>query len=109
MSCSLSSFLNLSGVASHHPQLPQLALWRGLWTTQTLRTLSNYDDGSENINKKINLRPLIRQMWATFPGIEFLRELSRIENLLSYLHVLYKTSHLEVSHRSRAVDVKEMY
>ena len=48
-------------------------------------------------------------MWATFPGVEFLRELSRIENLLLYLHVLYKTSHLEVSRRSRAVDVKEMY
>ena len=57
----------------------------------------------------MNLRPFIRQMWATFPGVEFLRELSRIENLFSYLHVLYKTSHLEVSRRSRAMDVKEMY
>ena len=47
----------------------------------------------------MNLRPFIRQMWATFPGVEFLRELSRIENLLSYAHVLYKTSHLEVSRR----------
>ena len=57
----------------------------------------------------MNLRPFIRQMWATFPGVEFLRELSRTENLLSYLHVLNKTSHLEVSCRSRAVDVKEIY
>ena len=28
----------------------------------------------------MNLRPFIRQMWATFPGVEFLRELSRTEN-----------------------------
>ena len=48
-------------------------------------------------------------MWATFPGVEILRELSRNENLMSYLHVLYKTSHLEVSRCSRAVDVNEMY
>ena len=33
----------------------------------------------------------------------------RKENLSSYVHVLHKTSHWEVSRRSRAVDVKEMY
>ena len=33
----------------------------------------------------------------------------RKENLSSYVHVLYKTSHWEVSRRGRAVDVKEMY
>ena len=31
------------------------------------------------------------------------------ENLWKYVHVLHKTSHWEVSRRSRAVDVKEMY
>ena len=34
---------------------------------------------------------------------------SRTENLFSYVHVLHKTLHWEVSRRSRAVDVKEMY
>ena len=33
----------------------------------------------------------------------------RKENLLSYVHVLYKRSHWEVSRRGRAVDVKEMH
>ena len=33
----------------------------------------------------------------------------RKENLSSYVHVLHKTSSWEVSRRSRAVDVKEMY
>ena len=52
-----------------------------------------------------------------FPGVEFLRILSAVlfrfkkgkENLSSYVHVLHKTENSEVSRRSRAVDVKEMY
>ena len=55
-------------------------------------------------------------MQATFPGVEFLRILSVLfrfkkgkENLSSYVHVLHKTENSEVSRRSRAVDVKEMY
>ena len=52
-------------------------------------------------------------MQATFPGVEFLRTLSRFKkrkgNSSSYVHGLHKTSHWEVSRRSRAVDVKEMY
>ena len=47
-----------------------------------------------------------------FPGVEFLRILFRFkktkENSSLYVHVLHKTSNWEVSHRSRAVDVKEM-
>ena len=89
-----------------------------------LETLSEDDnDGSENVGKKwiyvlSNLiAPIwprsIRQMQATFPGFEFLRILFRFkkrkENLSSYVHVLHKTSNWEVSRRSRAVDVKEMY
>ena len=54
----------------------------------------------------------IRQMQATFPGVEFLRALSmfreRRENLSSYVHLLHKTSHWEVSRGSRVVDVNEM-
>ena len=52
-------------------------------------------------------------MQATFPGVEFLRILfnfkKRKENSSSSVHVLHKTSSYEVSGRSRAVDVKEMY
>ena len=33
----------------------------------------------------------------------------RKENVSSYVHVLHKTSHWEVSRRSRAVDIKEMF
>ena len=33
----------------------------------------------------------------------------RKEHLSSYVQVLHKTSHWEVSRRGRAVDVKEMY
>ena len=51
-------------------------------------------------------------MSATFPGVEFLRALSMFkqkkENFPS-VHILHKTSRWEVSRRSRAVDVKEMY
>ena len=73
--------------------------------------------------KKMNLRSFklnrvylarsICQMQATFPGVEFLRILFRFkkmkENSSSYVHVLHKTLNLEVSRRSRALDVKEMY
>ena len=52
-------------------------------------------------------------MYATFPGVEFLRALSmfnlRKENSSSCVHVLHKMSHWKVSRRSRALDVKEMY
>ena len=51
--------------------------------------------------------------FSTFLRVEFLGVLSmfkeRKENLSSYVHVLHKMSHWEVSRRSRAVDVKEMY
>ena len=53
------------------------------------------------------------QMQATFPGVELLRTFfkfkKRKENSSSYVYVLRKTSNWEVSRRSRAVDVKEMY
>ena len=89
-----------------------------------LGTLSNDDDDrSENVAKKMNLSsfklnrvyldPIKCQMQATFPGVEFLRILFRFkkrkEDSSSYVHVLHKTSNWEVSRRSRAVDVKEMY
>ena len=52
-------------------------------------------------------------MQATFPGVEFLTVLFRFkkrkENSSSYAHVYHKTANYEVSSRSRAVDVKEMY
>ena len=55
----------------------------------------------------------ICQVQATFPGVEFLRILFRFkkrrENSSSYVHVLHKAENSEVSRRSRAVDVKEMY
>ena len=45
------------------------------------------DDGSENVAKKMNL----------LPGVELLRTLSRfrkrMENSMSYVHVLLITSH----------------
>ena len=57
--------------------------------------------------------PSLCQIQASFPGVEFLRVLSRFkkrkENSSLYVHVLHKTSHLEVARRSRAVTVKEMY
>ena len=89
-----------------------------------LGTLSDDDDdGSENVSKKIIyfLSNLIASIWtrsicqvqATFPGVEFLRILFRFkkrkENSSLYVHVLHKRSNWEVSRRSRAVDVKEMY
>ena len=56
----------------------------------------------------------ICQMRATFPGVELLRILFKLKeelrkNSSSYVHVLHKKWNLEVSLRSRAVDVKEMY
>ena len=84
---------------------------------------SDEDDSSENVAKKMNLRsfklnhvyldPLNMSNAGDFPGVEFLRILfkfkKRKENSWSYVHVLHKTSSQEVSRRSRAVDVKEMY
>ena len=70
-------------------------------------TLNKDDDhGSESVGKKricvlSNLfastwTRSIRQMQATFPGVEFLRILVRFkkrkENSSSYVHVLHKTS-----------------
>ena len=55
---------------------------------ETLGTLSNDDDyGSENITKNTD----------------------EVSSFQTYVHVLHKTSHWEVSRRNRAVDVKEMY
>ena len=83
------------------------------------------DDGSENVAKKMNLRPfkdsnsiasvctrsISCQMKTISPGVELLRTLSRfrkrMENSMSYVHVLHLTSHWEVSRHSRALDVKE--
>ena len=74
------------------------------------------DDGSENVDKKMNLRsfkpnrvymhPLNMSMRATIPGVELSRILFRFkkrkENLSSYhVHVLQKSSNEEVSRRSR--------
>ena len=83
------------------------------------------DDGSEKVGKTNDricaLSSLIASIWtrsicqkqATFPGFEFLRTLFRFEkrkeNSSSYVHVLRKTADWEVSRRSRAVHVKEMY
>ena len=88
-------------------------------------TLSNYDDdGSENITKKMNLRhfklyrvylePLnssnvyvgdVSWSWILKGFIHIQIEKG---NLSSYVHVLYKTSHWEVSPGSRAMNIKEM-
>ena len=83
------------------------------------------DDGSENVAKKMNLCPfkdsnsiasvctrsISCQMETISPGVELLRTLSRfrkrMENSMSYVHVLHITSHWKVSRNSRAVDVKE--
>ena len=57
---------------------------------------------------------VICQMQAISSGIEFLQTLSSFKtrrkgNLSPYVRVLQNTSHAEVSGRSRAVDIKEMY
>ena len=83
-----------------------LNFWRVLVNTYILGTLSDDDDGSENVAKKMNLSsfklnrvyldPIKCQMQATFPGVEFLRILcgfkKRKEDSSSYVHVLHKTS-----------------
>ena len=82
------------------------------------------DDGSENVAKKMNLLPFkdsnsiasvstrsISCQNTISPGVELLRTLSRfrkrMENSMSYVHVLHITSHWDASRHSRAVDVKE--
>ena len=59
------------------------------------------------------LDPLNISKAGDFPGFEFLRILFRFkkrkENSSSYVHVHRKTANWEVSRRSRAVEVEEMY
>ena len=90
-----------------------------------LGTLSNDndDDSAENVTKKMNLcsfklsqvymDPLNMPSAGNFSWSWILKILfkfkNRKENSSSYVHVLHKTSNQEVSRRSRAVDVKEMY
>ena len=83
-----------------------LNFWRVLVNTYILGTLSDDDDGCENVAKKMNLSsfklnrvyldPIKCQMQATFPGVECLRILcgfkKRKEDSSSYVHVLHKTS-----------------
>ena len=89
-----------------------------------LGTLSNEDDDdSENVAKKMNLcsfklsqvcmdplnMPSARDVsWSWILKILF-KFKNRKENSSWHVHVLHKTSNQEVSRRSRAVDVKEMY
>ena len=90
---------------------------------ETIGIFTNGHDGSsENVAKNINnvlsnLNAsiwicLIFQMQGIFPGVEFLRTLSRFkkkkEKLLSNVHVLHKTLHQKVSHHTYAVNMKEM-
>ena len=100
---------------------------QSIWCVTVITVLGTLskddDDGSENVVKKMNLRsfklnrvyliPLNMSNAGDFPGVEFLRILFRFKkrkgNSSSYVHVLHKTANLEVSRRSRAVDVKEMY
>ena len=89
-----------------------------------LGTLSNENDnGSENVAKKMNLcsfklsqvykDPLNMPSAGDFSWSWILKILfkfkNRKENSSWHVHVLHKTSNQEVSRRSRAVDVKEMY
>ena len=90
-----------------------------------LGTLSNDDDddSAKNVTKKMNLRsfklsqvymdPLNMPSAGDFSWSWILKILfkfkNRKENSSSYVHVLHKTSNQEVSRRSRAMDVKEMY
>ena len=90
-----------------------------------LGTLSNDDDddSAENVTKKMNLcffklsqvyMDLLNMpsagdfSWSWILKILF-KFKNRKENSSSYVHVLHKTSNQEVSSRSRAMDVKEMY
>ena len=87
-------------------------------------TLSNDDDdGSENITKKMNLRPfklyrvhlepLNSSNVGDFSWSRILKGLFPCSNREGKIVVVcprpHKTSHWEVSRRSRVVDVKEMY
>ena len=90
-----------------------------------LGTLSNDDDddSAENVTKTMNLcffklsqvymDPLNMPSASDFSWSWILKILfkfkNRKENSSSYVHVLHKTSNQEVSRRSLAVDVKEMY
>ena len=88
---------------------------------ETIGIFTNGHDGSsENVAKNnvlSNLNAsiwicLIFQMQGIFPGVEFLRTLSRFkkkkEKLLSNVHVLHKMLHQKVSHHTHAVNMKEM-
>ena len=91
-----------------------------------LGTLSNDDDDSaENVTKKMNLcsfklshdqvymDPLNMPSASDFSWSWILKILFKFKNRKKnsswYVHVLHKTSNQEVSRRSRAMDVKEMY
>ena len=90
---------------------------------EDIGTLSIDDDhGSENVGKKriCVLSILIASIWtrsicqlqATFPGAEFLRILFRFKNRKEKIRrrkftSSIKTAILEVSRRSRAMDIKE--
>ena len=100
-----------------------VTVWRGSQVQPTkIGTLSNFDDdGSENMTKKMNLHPFklyrvyLEQLNSSnvgdFSWSWILKGFIHVQiekgNLLSYVHVLYKTSHWEVSRRSRAVDVQK--
>ena len=90
---------------------------------ETIGIFTNGHDGSsENVAKNINnvlsnlnvsiWICLIFQMQGIFPGVEFLRTLSRFkkkkEKLLSNVHVLHKMLHQKVSRHTHAVNMKEM-
>ena len=119
----LSWFLNKNSVSNRKHRF-LLSLYYHL-----LGSLSNNDDdGNENTTKNTNLRPF--KLYRVYleplnsPNVGnfswswilkgFIHVKQRKENLSSYVpqvhaHVLHKTSHWEVSRRSGAVDVKEMY
>ena len=82
----------------------------------------NDDDGSENIAKQMDLRPFkLYRVYLKPHNSSNVGEFSwswilsdfihvqRKDNLSSYVHALHKTLRWEVSRRSHAVDVKEMY
>ena len=90
---------------------------------ETIGIFANGHYGSsENLAKNINnvlsdLNAsiwicLIFQMQGIFPGVEFLRTLSRFkrkkEKLFSNVHVLHKMLHQKVSRHTHAVNMKEM-
>ena len=93
-------------------------------------TLSK-DNGSQDVGKKMNLRsfklnrvdltylnPLNMSNEGDFSWCWILNEIlilnvirlkKRKENSSSYVHILHKTANSEVSRRSCAMDVEEMY